>query len=127
LAEEMKNVGGHLIKFEIEKLTLGNPDPITGCYEEIYDETISTEGFIVLRGATKLEDVLHLRIPIEYAAFLVVPFFIREGDRFNWKNWTYKVKEVEPFFEGETLSYMLAKLTTYLPESLHFENTKNPL
>jgi len=70
LVENMKNSGGHLIKLQIEKLRLGDYDKVTGIPESIYDKVISTQGIIILRGATKLEEILRLRIPPKYVAFL---------------------------------------------------------
>jgi hypothetical protein len=113
LVEKMKNAGGHLIKLQIEKLRLGDYDKITGIPESIYDKVISTEGIIILRGATKLEEILGLRIPPKYVAFLASPFPIQEGDRFKFERNVFYVLNVESFYEGETLNYTLTKLSHY--------------
>ena len=76
----------------------------------LYDKIISAEGFIILKGATKLETVLELRIPHEYVAFFASQVLVERGDKVKWKGNAYFVNEVESHFEGEVFNYSLAKL-----------------
>jgi hypothetical protein len=118
MLSQLQRAGGHLIKLKLEKLRLGKQDTVTGWYEKLYDP-VPIEGVIILKGAAKLEEALRLGIPRNYssflimgipAAFLATPVSVEEGDRFMWQNKMYEVKDTQQFFEGETLSYTLAKL-----------------
>ena len=111
LVEKMKNAGGHLIDIQIERFSLGNRDLKTGWPEIIYDQVISTKGFIVFRGATKLENVLKLHIPRKHFVSFVVPVSTEKGERITYMNKIYNVEDREQFFDGETLSYTLANVS----------------
>ena len=111
IVEQMKNAGGHLVKMQIERFSLGNRNLKTGWSEKIYDQVISTKGFIVFRGATKLENVLKLHIHRKYSVSLVVPVSAEKGERITCLNKIYNVEDREQFFDGETLSYTLANVS----------------
>jgi len=83
------------------------------------------EGVIILRGAAKVEDALYTLIPRRNVDFLIhgclddllaTPFFVKKGDLFKWQNKTYEVTESKQFFDGETLSYTLAKFMSSKPK-----------
>ena len=111
IVEEMKNAGGHLNKIQIERFSLGNQDPITGWPKKIFDEVTSTKGFIVFKGATKLEAFLRLPIHRKGSISLVVPVSIEKGERITCLNKIYNVEDIDPFFDGETLSYTVANVS----------------
>jgi hypothetical protein len=121
LLERLQEANGRLTKLTLETPIRREKNPVTGRYEDIY-ESVNIEGVIILKGATKLEDTLYRSSRYDCnafsltgvpCAFLVTQFPIKEGDRFMWKNKTYDVYDVEQFFDGETLSYTVSKLTTY--------------
>jgi hypothetical protein len=112
LLEKLKNAGGHLIKVQIEETIRGEYNPIT--YDcEIHYEKFFAEGILILRGATKLEKALELYVPRSYTAFFVSPVLSRAETQLKWQNKTYQIREVEKFFDIETLSYTIAKLINY--------------
>ena len=109
--EKMKNAGAHLTKIQIERFSLGDQDPITGWPKKIFDEVTSTKGFIVFKGATKLEAVLRLAPHRKYSISLVVPVSTEKGERITCLNKIYNVEDTAPFFDGETLSYTVANVS----------------
>jgi hypothetical protein len=119
----LQEAAGHLLKLKLEKLRLVK-NQATGKCEKIYD-SMPIEGVIILRGAAKLEDALHSLIPrrnIDFLMFgilddlLVTPVSVQENDRIVWQNKKYEVTAVKQFFDGETLSYSLAKFMSSKPK-----------
>jgi hypothetical protein len=117
---ELQKAGGHLTKVKLEKFVMTKRDSARGSYN-LYDDPVTIEGVIILRGAAKLEDALRLGTPNEYrfevthnlssGGFLVTTVSVKSGDRFIWQSEIYQVGCTYQFFDGLTLSYTIAKLT----------------
>jgi hypothetical protein len=115
---ELQKAGGHLTKVELERLLLEDQDRVSRM-DNIYDNSVSIEGIIILKGAVKLEKALCLGLPDEYkfyatnkpsGGFFVTAVSVKRGDRFVWADKMFEADYVEHFFDGETLSYTLAML-----------------
>jgi hypothetical protein len=124
LLRNLQDAGGHLVKLRLEKPRFVSQNPASNNLERIYDP-ISIKGVIILRGAAKLEAMLRSNVPVlDYfrflcsspPVFLATPSSVEKGDRFIWQDKVYEIEEARQFFDGETLSYTLAK-TPYSPRS----------
>ena len=116
---ELQKVGGHLTEVKLERLLVERKDYVGRMPNEIYNNPVSIEGVIILKGAAKLEQALRLGLPNEYkfyahnkplGGFFVTPVSVKRGDRFVWSDKMFEADYVEQFFDGETLSYTLAML-----------------
>jgi hypothetical protein len=119
MLSELQKAGGHLTKVKLERLLMEKQDRVTRTDNKIYDNPVSIEGIIILKGAAKLEIALRLGLPNQYqfyaitkpsGGFFVTPASVKRGDRFVWSDKMFEADYVEQFFDGETLSYTLAML-----------------
>jgi len=101
--------GGSLIDLKAQKLELGDQNPISGHYETNYNP-ISIQGIMIHRGAIELKAAASVLIPDAYSAFLLTQASILEGDRLSWRDDLYEVKDLEEIFDGNELSFRIAKL-----------------
>ena len=108
------NVGGPLINFKVQKLELGDQDPITGWFEKNYDNVVSIQGIIIPKGAKELKAAASVYISDGYSAFLLTQGSVDEADRLIWQEKKYEVKDIEEIFDGNTLSYRIIKLVFLL-------------
>jgi len=109
----MLAAGGRPIKLEVEKLRLGDRDPITGWRKKIYDNKIVVDGVVIPRAATELIEAAKISIKEEYTAALITKGPIDLGDRFNWQEYVCEVWNKEKIYEGNDLSYNILYLRTF--------------
>ena len=79
------NAGGPLINFKVQKLELGNRDPITGWCEKKYDKVVSIQGIIIRKGAKELKAAASVFISDDYSAFLLTQGSVDEADLLMWQ------------------------------------------
>jgi hypothetical protein len=107
---KLEEAGVSLFDIEIQKLELGEPDPITGWFEKIYDKILPVKGVIILKGAKELEIATSIFVSKEYLGFLLTQGAVEECDRFRWRGNIYVIQEVEEVIDGYDLGYRIAKL-----------------
>ena len=110
----MLAVGGRPIKLEVEKLRLGEQDPITGWFKQIYDKKIVVEGVVISRAARELLEAAKITIEDEYNLALITNGPVDLGDRFVWQDCVCKVWNSAKIYEGNDLSYNILYLKTAL-------------
>src|SRR4030042_521649 len=109
----MLAAGGRPIKLEVEKLRLGERDPITGWRRKIYDKKIVVDGVVIPRAATELIEAAKISIKEEYDAALITKGPVDSGDRFNWQEFICEVRDKEKIYEGNDLSYNILYFKTF--------------
>jgi hypothetical protein len=108
----MLAAGGRPIKLEVEKLRLGEQDPITGWYRKIFDKKIVVEGVVIPKAAKELMEAAKINIEDEYSAALITKGPVDLGDRFTWQEYICIVWNKETIYEGNDISYNILYLKT---------------
>ena len=112
--KRMLEAGGLLIDLEVEKLELGDRDPITGLFKKIFDKKVSVQGVLITKAAKELSEAAKVTIPDEYNAVLITTGSVDLGDRFKWQEFICTVWNADRIFEGNTLSYKILYLKNAL-------------
>ena len=113
LQERLEKAGGHLIELKVNKLRLGDQDPVTGWYEKIYDKIVIIQAFLIPKGVMELEAAANLHVPNQLTASLVTQGNIDDGDTFDCQGRHYEICDCERVSDG-IVTYKRAKLSTYL-------------
>ena len=111
----MLAAGGRPIKLEVEKLRLGEQDPITGWFKLIYDEKIMIEGVIIPKAAPELIEAAKINMALDYGEFSLILITKDDpglGARFIWQEYECKVWNQAKIYEGNDLSYNIFFLRT---------------
>lgn len=109
IKQKCLDAGGSLTDLTVNKLVLGEQDPITGWFKKNY-EIVSIKGIIIHRGAIELKAAASVIIPDDYSMFLLTKAYFQEGDRLSWKHREYKIKTFEEIYDGNNFSYRIFKL-----------------
>jgi hypothetical protein len=122
--EKLRKAGAPLIDIQLNKLRLGDQDPITGWYEKIFDVIINIKGILILCGAKEVQVATSIHVPDCFLGFLFTQGDVSEADRFFWRNEQYDIQEIENVIDGVDLSYRIAKLVCSYRSNFLIENIK---
>ena len=84
LLKEMQKIGANIVDVKIN--------------EHLPENSTVVKGFIVFRGAIRLQEAAKILVPEEYEAFFLTQALVDERDMVTWQENKYMVHKIETIY-----------------------------